>query len=334
MRVLTIHGVDDLRLDEVAVPAPGSRDVVVRVRACGVCGSDLGFVRRGGPRPGQGPAPIGHEFAGEIAAVGLEVRNAYVGQRVVINPMSTPGPLGNGGPEGAFAESVLIRDAGIGHNVLPIPDDLAWDVAALVEPLAVSLHGVNRAGAKPGDRVVVFGCGPIGLGVVLWLTDRGVSEIVAVDRSVERLERARALGAAVTIDASQGDVAERIVAAHGADAVYSRTVAGSDIFIDAAGGGGVLTDIVALAKRHARIVVLAAYPGEVPVNLSHLLSAELTLTAALAYPTEMPEVIAALPRLRAEAASLISHRFALDDAIEAFAVAASPQSAKVLIEFQ
>ncbi len=108
--------------------------------------------------------------------------------------MNTPSYVGSGGPEGAFTEE-FSSGARIGDSLLPIPDDLPFEIAALTEPLAVALHGVNRAQAKPGDKVAVFGCGPIGLGMVLWLVDRGVTDVVALDLAPERLERAKALGA-------------------------------------------------------------------------------------------------------------------------------------------
>src|SRR5579862_3344099 len=201
MRMLNIHGVNDVRLDPVEPPKLGDNDVVVKVKACGICGSDLTYIKIGGimRKPG-GTTPLGHEAAGEIIAVGSKVKGAKVGQRIVINPMQTTSFVGSGGPEGAFTEELLVRDAAIGASLLPIPDDLPFDVAALTEPLAVALHGVNRTEAKAGDKVVVFGCGPIGLGAVLWLVDKGVTDVVAVDLSSERLERAKAMGARATIN--------------------------------------------------------------------------------------------------------------------------------------
>jgi len=100
MRVLNIHGVNDVRLDPVDPPRPGSKDVVVKVKACGICGSDLTYIKIGGiMRPPGGTTPIGHEAAGEVIAVGDDVRDVAVGQRVVINPMMTPSHIGSGGPE-------------------------------------------------------------------------------------------------------------------------------------------------------------------------------------------------------------------------------------------
>jgi (R,R)-butanediol dehydrogenase/meso-butanediol dehydrogenase/diacetyl reductase len=187
MRALNIHGVGDLRLDPKARPRAGDRDVVVQVKACGICGSDLSYIKNGGiNRAEGGVTPIGHEAAGEVVEVGAAVQGISLGQRVIINPMMTSTFIGSGGPEGAFTEAVLVGEVQPGVTLLPIPDDLPYEVAALAEPLAVALHSVNRTGAKPGDKVVVFGCGPIGLGMVLWLADRGVTDVVALDLAPER----------------------------------------------------------------------------------------------------------------------------------------------------
>ena len=334
MRALNIHGVDDLRLDPKAPPVPESGDVVVKIKACGICGSDLSYVKWGGiNRPEGGVTPIGHEAAGEVVAVGAGVENAYVGQRVVINPMNTPSNIGSGGPEGAFSDMVLVKDARVGDSLLPIADGLPFDIAALTEPLSVALHGVNRAGIAAGEKVVVFGCGPIGLGMVLWLVDRGVTDVIAIDLADERLERATALGAAATINAGREDVAGRIRAIHGSHGLFGRPVADTDAYLDAAGAPNIPIDVSRLAKTHARLVVTAAYARPVEIDLSAMLTSEMSITAALGYPTEMPEVLAALPRLEGKLASFITHRFGFDEVFEGFAVAATPQSTKVMIEF-
>ena len=144
--VLNIHGVDDVRLDPIAAPTPGDSDVVIGVKACGICGSDLTYIKVGGihRQPG-GVTPIGHEAAGEIIALGSQVEGVAIGDRVVVNPMMTPSYVGSGGPEGAFTQQLLVRDARVGASLLPIPQDLSYEIAAMAEPLAVGLHGVNRA---------------------------------------------------------------------------------------------------------------------------------------------------------------------------------------------
>lgn len=333
-QVLNIHGVNDVRLDPAEAPRAGKSDVVVKVKACGICGSDLSYIKLGGiHRKPDGVTPIGHEAAGEIIAVGEAVQNVQLGQRVIINPMMTPSYIGSGGPEGAFTEELLVRDARLGDSLLPIPGDLPYEIAALTEPLAVALHGVNRAQVKAGDKVVVFGCGPIGLGMMLWLVDRGITDVVALDLSAERRARAMALGARASFDPTQENLRDKLAELHGTARVFSREVVGTDAYIDAAGAPSILSDVVRIAKYQSRMVVTAAYMKPVELDLGAMLSTEMTITTAVGYPSEMPEVVAALPRLRDQVAPLISHRFPFARVIEALGVAATPASAKVMINF-
>ena len=334
MQVLNIHGVDDVRLDPIEPPSPGANDVVVRVKACGICGSDLMYIKIGGihRQPG-GTTPLGHEAAGEVISVGDAVEGLSVGQRVVVNPMMTANYVGSGGPEGAFTEELLIRDAQLGESVLSMPEEVPFDIAAMTEPLSVALHGVNRANVQPGDKVVVFGCGPIGLGMVLWLIDRGITEVVALDLAAERLERAMALGAQAAINPAENDLRARLLELHGSARLFSREAVGTDAYIDAAGAPNILTDVVSMAKYQARLVVTAAYSKPVTLDLGAMLTTEMTITTAVGYPTEMPEVLAALPRIRDKVEPMISHRYPFEQVLDALKVAGTPASAKVMIDF-
>lgn len=334
-RVLNIHEVNDFRLDEYQRPPAGPDDVVVKVKACGICGSDLTYIKHGGihRKPG-GVTPLGHEAAGEVIEVGRNVSGIQLGQPVIINPMMTPSYVGSGGPEGAFTEELLVRGARFGESLLPIPEGVPYDVAAMTEPLAVALHGVNRMQVKAGDKVVVFGCGPIGLGMVLWLVDRGVTDVVALDLAPERRQRALALGARAAFDPTKENLRERLIELHGKGRVFSRETVGTDAYIDAAGAPNILSDVVRMAKYQSRMVVTAAHSQPVPLDLGAMLTTEMTITTAVGYPTEMPDVIAALPRLRDTVAGLISHRYPFERVIEAFGVAATPASAKVMVEFE
>lgn len=335
MRALNIHEVNDVRLDSKAPPKAGDKDVVVKVKACGICGSDLSYIKMGGimRKPG-GVTPIGHEAAGEVVQVGKDVEGVKIGQRVIINPMQTSTFIGSGGPEGAFADEVLVGDARVGGSLLSMPDDLPYEVAALAEPLAVALHGVNRADVKPGDKVVVFGCGPIGLGMVLWLVDRGVTDVVALDLAEERLERAQALGARAVLNPAKEDVRARLMELHGKTRILNRDAVGTDAYIDAAGAPSIVNDVIGMAKFHARFVITAAYLKPIEVNLGAMLTTEMSITTAMGYPTEMNEVVAALPRIKNKAQSLISHRLRFDDVLEGLKIAGTPQSAKVMIDFE
>ncbi|MDP3675327.1 MAG: alcohol dehydrogenase catalytic domain-containing protein [Novosphingobium sp.] len=329
--LLTIHDVGDVRLDDYTRPRPGPHDVVVKMKACGICGSDLSYIKHGGiPTPGTLTA-LGHEGAGEIMFVGDAVEGISVGQPVIVNPMNTPSYIGSGGPEGAFTEELLVREARLGDSILPIPEGIPYDIAAMCEPLAVAMHGVNRAEATAGTKLVVFGCGPIGLGMVLWAVDRGC-DVIALDLAEERLERARALGAR-TINPANEDPVARIKEFHGSEMHFGRERSSSDAYIDAAGGPAILAQVVTIAKKHARHVITAAYMKPIELPAGPMLTSEMTITTAVGYPTEFPEVVAAMPRLAGQIRSIISHHLPFERIIEGLEIAATPQSAKVMIEF-
>lgn len=329
MKLLTIHDVNDVRLDPYQRPEAGPEDVVVKMKACGICGSDLSYIKVGGIPPGNVTA-LGHEGAGEILAVGSQVEGISVGQRVIVNPMQTPSNIGSGGPEGAFTEELLVREARLGASILPIPEGIPYEIAAMCEPLAVAMHGVNRAEVKAGDKVVVFGCGPIGLGMVMWLVDRGI-DVVALDLAAERRERALALGAQAALDPTKVDLRAELARLHGEVPSYGRVGVGTDAFIDAAGAPNILSDVVMMAKFHSRLVITAAYMKPIEFPAGRMLTSEMTITTAVGYPTEMPDVIAAMPRLKDKIASMISHRLPFDQVLDGLKIAAKPESCKVII---
>jgi threonine dehydrogenase-like Zn-dependent dehydrogenase len=157
--------------------------------------------------------------------------------------------------------------------------------------------------------------------------------VVALDLAPERRERALALGAQAALDPTQVELPAELVRLHGTDRVFSREAVGTDAFIDAAGAPNILSDVVRMAKYQSRMVVTAAYMKPVELDLGAMLTTEMTITTAVGYPTEMPEVLDALPRLAEKAAPLISHRFSFDEVIEALKVAGTPASAKVMIDF-
>ncbi len=161
MKVSTVTAPGTTELLDVDQPQPGPADILVRMRACGICGSDALYISIGGVPPRQGCTPLGHEPAGEVAHVGAEVNGVSIGDHVVINPMAAPsGIIGNGGATGALADYLLIENAVRGLSFEVIPDHIPWEVAALNEPMAVARHGANRCNPKPGDKVVVFGPAP------------------------------------------------------------------------------------------------------------------------------------------------------------------------------
>lgn len=210
MKAIRVHTPGSYSIDEVPFPTVGPRDALVRVAACGICGSDIHFVNWGSLRPDGLPMALGHEATGVVEAVGSAVDSVTPGMRVFINPTASDGStIGAGLHDGAFASHVVIRDAVLGETLLPVPEGISLPRAALVEPLAVGLHTVNQGNPGPHTAAAVFGCGPIGLAAVLWLARRGVRHVVAIDIAEERLGHARRMGAHATINPRTDDVAAR-----------------------------------------------------------------------------------------------------------------------------
>jgi 2-desacetyl-2-hydroxyethyl bacteriochlorophyllide A dehydrogenase len=325
---------------DIERPVPGPKDALVQIRACGICGTDTHFLHLGGIPFGPGgsmvPVALGHEPAGEIVDIGAEVTGLRVGDRVVVNPQDAPsGIIGCGGKLGGMSEYLLIENAVVGKSVAVFPDTVPFDVAALNEPMAVARHCVNRSGATATDKVVIFGAGPIGLGAAIWLKLRGVEHVVVADVIPERLDTALAVGADAVIDSSKEDVTARLTELHGPAAnALGQPRPGTDIYIDAAGAAAVFNTVLASAKWHAKLVMVAVQKKSDDIDLGSMLRSELTLIASQGYPTEIFEVTAEIAEHQERFAKLISHRVPFSEADKAFRLAMTPGAAeKVVVTF-
>ncbi|MCU1524900.1 MAG: oxidoreductase, zinc-binding dehydrogenase family protein [Microbacteriaceae bacterium] len=319
---------------DIEVPKPGENDVLVRMRACGICGSDVTMISS--PRVREAPTPLGHEPAGEVVEVGNAVVDIQVGDRVVINPMAAPsGIIGNGGALGALTEYLLIENAMLGVGLNRIPDSLPFTVAALNEPMAVARHFVNRANPGPEETAIVFGAGPIGLGAVIWLKLRGVKHVVVADVVPSRLELALEVGADAVINSAQQDVGKELTKLHGAamNGVGQPRPA-TDIYLDAAGVGVVLDTAISNAKLHARLVMVAGHRQPESIDTAAMLMSELTFSASLGYPTEIFEVTEQIAEHADLFAKLISHEIPFTEVERAIQLALTPGAAdKIVITF-
>ncbi len=331
MKQVRVHGPGDVRIDAVDEPRPGARDAVVRIAACGICGSDLKYIDMGFEGPGGGPMPLGHEMSGVVEAIGTDVRGVSVGDRVVVHPGNDElGRIGSGAGEGGLAPLLLVREVAGGGRLYPVPDELDLTVAALAEPLAVGMHAVDQAEAGPDDRVVIFGCGPIGLASLVTLVDRGNDQVIAVDLSPRRLELAGQLGARAAIDPTTGDLWAQIEAVHGTAPFMFGPTAGTDAYIEASGAASVIGDILRHAKTGSRLSVVALHTGDIPVSFLLVLMKRFTIRGAIEYPNGLGPALELLQRR--DLSSLITHRFGLDELSDALAgLAGSRDCGKVMI---
>ncbi|MFI6338910.1 zinc-binding dehydrogenase [Streptomyces sp. NPDC050535] len=340
MKSVRTGAVGKIDVVDVERPAPGPKDALMRVRACGICGTDTHFLHLGGIPFGPGGSmislPLGHEPAGEIVEVGAEVTGLKAGDRVVVNPQGAPsGIIGCGGRLGGMGEYLLIEDAVLGRSVTVFPDTVPFAVAALNEPMAVARHCVNRSEAGPADRVVVFGAGPIGLGAAIWLKLRGVEHVVVADIIPERLETALAIGADAVINSAKENVTERLTELHGQAAnALGQPRPATDIYIDAAGVPAIINTTVASAKWGAKLVMVAVQKQSAAIDLGGMLRSELTLIASQGYPTEIFEVTPEIVEHQERFAKLISHHVPFSDVEQAFLLARTPGAAeKVVVTF-
>ena len=328
MQQVNIHGPGKVELDESKEPEPGPRDAVVRVAACGVCGTDVRYVRMGGLCR---PMPLGHELSGVVESVGAEVSDLSPGTRVVLNPTASGNMIGNGGSEGGFTQQLLVRNAADGGSLFPIPDDLPMHLAALSEPLGVGMNAVNRADVNPGDKVAVFGAGPIGLSAIATLRDRGVEDVVAIDLSPRRLALATALGAQATINAGEQNPWVELKKLHGEAPLMGAPMAGTDAYIEASGAASVITDVLQNAKAESSLTVVALHEQSVNVSFLWVMMKQMTIRGAMEYPADYTDAVELLTRW--DLSPMITHRFPLERIAEAIEVATDPNAGgKVMID--
>lgn len=337
MRAAVYQAEREIRVEDVAAPVCGPDDVVVAVHACGICGSDLHAYEHGRyVEPGQ---VMGHEIAGVVDEVGDRVRDVVIGDRVAVLPYGSCGacaPCRAGRPNlcaqtvaggiayglpGGFAERVRVPRARRGVNLFALADHVTADQGALAEPLAVAVHAAEQLGAATLDRVVVTGLGPIGLLTVAALATRDVREIVAVDVSAARLELATELGATGTALADGPDL-RSLLDGRRADAV-----------VECAGASGLVQEALRALRPGGTVVSVALYGRLAEINPSLVVQRELVLRGSFAATTaDFATAVELINSPDFVAGGIVTHRFALAEAAEAFATAAARAGAvKVVV---
>ncbi|NWG45044.1 MAG: alcohol dehydrogenase catalytic domain-containing protein [Alphaproteobacteria bacterium] len=329
-------------VEQRPVPVPGPGEVLVRTRACGICGSDLHFFKHahdileraaslGAPtedmRRGLAAGLVlGHEFVGEIVAFGPDTEQRLrVGDRVCSMPFlsrQTGTVLLGSTPEasGAYAQYLCLTEA----LLLKVDESLPDEAAALTEPLGIAIHAVNAARPGPDDTAFVVGCGPIGLAIIAALRLRGIGRIIASDLSPGRRRLARDLGADEVVDGrTASPFAVAGVAAGGGAVVFENT-----------GAAGVLGRVVLEAPARARIVVTGIAAGEESFLPMVAITKELSLSFVIYYtPSEFAEALDALAGGRVNWRPLITGKVGLAGVAGAFRDLEDPERhAKILID--
>lgn len=342
MRAAVFHGAGRIEMrPDVARPRAGSGEVLVQVAACGICGSDLHIYRVQSPSAeamyygtlrtdADGRRIIGHEYSGVIVELGAGVAGFQVGDRVV-------GVTAGGG----MADHVPVPATP--YQLVRIPDEVSFEEAATTEPMADALQMVRKAAVQPGENVVVFGVGIIGLGVVQALQTLAPQsgKVIAVDVSPARLTMSLEVGATHAINAAQESVLEAAGRICGVVDWPFPPMRTPDVaaVIDCAGyiksipGPPPLqTALDLLRPRGGRIVCFGAFEDRVTLDLSSLLDKEPTIHGSMGYlPEELTQALELMASGRIDRRKLISHRFPIEQVREAFAVQGSSQAIKVLV---
>lgn len=340
---VVIHAPKDLRVDEVAVIAPGAGEVRVGIAAGGICGSDLHYYNHGGFGTVRikEPMVLGHEIAGSVLEVGSGVRGISPGMRVAVNPSRPCGHcvycrqgqrhqclnmqfIGSAmrfpHAQGGFRQSLTV-DAG---QLVSIPDSMTMAEAAMAEPLAVCLHAASQAGPLQGRRVLVTGCGPIGMLSIIAAHHGGAAEIVVTDIADFPLSVASGVGASRTIN---------ILAEPEALAPYMVDKGYFDVHFEASGNEAALVGALE-AMRPGGIVVQVGLGGDMKLPINLIVAREIQLRGTFRFDREFAMAVELMGRGLIDVKPLLTHTVPFRDAITGFTLAQDrSQAIKVQLAF-
>lgn len=331
MRAALWYGKKDVRVENIEEPKVVSGSVKIKVKWCGICGSDLHeylngpiFIPVGQPHPLSGcaaPVVLGHEFSGEVTEVGAGVAGFKAGDRVAVEPIvacgtcpacregkynlcSSLGFHGLCGTGGGFSEYTVFPE----KFVHKIPDSMSYEQAALIEPMAVAVHSVRMADFRTGDTALVLGSGPIGLATIESLKAAGARLVVALQRKSIRQEYAKRAGADYVFDPNEVDVSaevRKLTGGVGVDAAFETT--GASLGFDVG---------LASIKYDGILVVTSIWEGPTTFNPNVLVFSEKRVVGTIAYRHEFPATIAQMADGRIKAEGYITAKVALDDIVE------------------
>jgi L-idonate 5-dehydrogenase len=341
---LVIHAPHDLRLSEQDAGDVGPDEVMVKVGMGGICGSDLHYFHNGGFGAVrlQEPMVLGHEVAGTVAAVGAAVQGLKIGDKVAVNPSQPCGSCKfclEGLPnqcldmrfygsamrmphvQGAFRNMLLCKAT----QCVPVAAHVPLRLAALAEPFAVGLHAVSRAGSLLGKRVLVSGCGPIGVLAIAAARVHGAAEIVATDVVSQPLAIASAMGASHTINVAQdSNWVQR----------YSASKGTFDVMLECSGNAAALRSGLEVMRPRGTVVQLGL-GGDVSIPQNLVVAKELSICGSFRFHAEFALAVRLINEGRVDLAAVITHTLPVSQALQAFELASKREQAmKVLLDFE
>ena len=332
MKAAVLFGPNDLRVVEKKVPRPGYQEVLLKVEACAICGTDPKVLAHGWQnQPPFGDYIPGHEYAGTIAALGEGVVGFSLGDRVAIEPHKGCGICANclrgfytvcfnygnlsaGHRHYGFTANGGYAEYAVNHiNTLHrIPDALNFEDATLITTAGTAMYGITRAGGlQPGETVVVAGPGPIGLMSVQLVKQMGAGKVIITGTREERLALARQLGADLSINMKKEDVIKRVL--------EMTQEVGADVVLECAGTSDSLTDAIEFTRKNGRIGLVGIYSESVAINAFKIAQWNITLSGSRGEGDRaLSKVAPLMGDGRVKARPLITHTFPLERINEAF----------------
>jgi L-iditol 2-dehydrogenase len=345
MLAAVYHGLNDVRLQTVAVPGIGAGELLVKVHTCGICGTDLKKIATGSH---SAPRIFGHETSGTVAAVGEDVKNFKPGDRVIFfhhipcrecfycqhttfaqcETYKKVGVTAGYEPSGGgFAEYVRVMNWIVERGTIRVPDEVSFEQACFVEPVNTCMKGIEALRLAEGETVLVIGQGPIGI-ILSALAQRAGASVITSDLYEQRLTISVTLGLKNSLNASRTDVVQE---------VRRQTEGrGADAAILAVGGNGLIRTAMDAVRPGGRVLLFAqTLHGEATIDPAAVCVDEKTLLGSYSASVELQEAAAKFVMGREmDLEKLISHRFALSDGLEALELAAHPKADSMKIVIQ
>lgn len=337
MKAAVYHGVHDLRVEEVPVRELADNEVLIQVKYCGVCGTDMHIYNGdGGSFEVNPPLIPGHEFSGVVAKIGDKVTAVKVGDRVSGDPNDMCGEcyfcknamqhfctnnIGVGTTvNGGFAEYVIMRE----KQVYKFSEDLSFIEAAMAEPISCCLHGIDLCNIRAGSTVLVMGGGPIGMIMLQLAKNAGAARLIMSEPVAEKREQAMALGATKTVNPIEEDV----------EAVLNDYCENVDVVIECVGNIHTQEDAIRFAGKGATVMYFGlASPNEaLPLKPDDVFKKELTITSSFINPYTFERALRVLESKTIELESLIANVIPLDNITEVFTNKEIVRAGKAMIK--
>lgn len=324
MKVAILNSVQDIEIEEREIPSPSPQEVLIKIKSVGICGSDFQYYKTGicGTYAFSKPFILGHEAAGKIVEVGSEVKNFKIGDRVAIEPGRTCGKciycktghynlcprvifLAAAPVDGAFSEYLTMPS----DLVFLLPPLVSYEEGAMIEPLSVGIHAVNRAYLHHGDKIAIFGQGPIGRVTLAVALAYGINNVFVSDVSQGRLDLIDE--DVIKINSLDQDPVETIL---------NQTLKeGVDVVFEASGATKAIQEALEVVKRGGRIVQIGVPHDQlIPLPLAKIVDNQIDILGLFRYANTYPIAISLLEKKQIDVKKLITHRFSFNEIRDAF----------------